>query len=258
MVGTGARDGRIGVIPVGADHLALRGAECHSTQKLRIRKFAHPHVSDTVIVMADNQGLRERKKLATREALSAAALRLALEHGLENVRVDDIAEAAGVSPRTYNNYFASREQAIVAAVMAERATRAAATVRARPPEEPLAEAVTAAVIEAYTSQPAGNALTLITSSPRLRTEFIDAVSAVGQPLAAAIAERIGGADTLVPAALAAAVSAAARVALDHWVRPVDSGLVVVYGKRPLPDLLREALDSVAPALQAAEAKEASS
>jgi len=36
------------------------------------------------------------------------------------VRVDDIAESAGVSPRTYNNYFSSREQAIVAAVTAER------------------------------------------------------------------------------------------------------------------------------------------
>ena len=54
-------------------------------------------------------GMRERKKLATRQALSAAALRLAREHGPQNVRVDDIAEAAGVSPRTYNNYFVRHE-----------------------------------------------------------------------------------------------------------------------------------------------------
>ena len=67
--------------------------------------------------------MRERKKLATRQALSAAALRLALEHGPQNVRVDDIAEAAGVSPRTYNNYFSSREQAIVVALAAERGQR---------------------------------------------------------------------------------------------------------------------------------------
>jgi hypothetical protein len=32
--------------------------------------------------------MRERKKLATRGALSAAALRLALEHGPQNVRVE--------------------------------------------------------------------------------------------------------------------------------------------------------------------------
>lgn len=40
-------------------------------------------------------------------------MRLALEHGPQNVRVEDIAEAAGVAPRTYNNYFSSRGQAIV-------------------------------------------------------------------------------------------------------------------------------------------------
>jgi AcrR family transcriptional regulator len=45
-------------------------------------------------------GLREEKKQATRVALREAALRLALKHGPDNVRVDDIAEAAGVSPRT--------------------------------------------------------------------------------------------------------------------------------------------------------------
>src|SRR5436189_3170704 len=100
----------------------------------------------------DGGGMRERKKLATREALSAAALRLALENGPENVRVDEIAEAAGVSPRTYNNYFSSREQAIVAAISAERALRIAAALRDRPADEPLSEAVITAVVEQYVAE----------------------------------------------------------------------------------------------------------
>ena len=54
---------------------------------------------------------RERKKQATREALADAAWKLATEVGPERVRVDEIAAAAGVSPRTFNNYFASREEA---------------------------------------------------------------------------------------------------------------------------------------------------
>src|SRR5580698_6176379 len=59
-------------------------------------------------------GLRERKKVATRKALGMAAMRLAVERGLEHVLVEDIAEAAGVSARTFNNYFASKYEAICA------------------------------------------------------------------------------------------------------------------------------------------------
>ena len=59
-------------------------------------------------------GLRERKKVATRQALGVAAMRLAIERGLDNVLVEDIAEAAGVSARTFNNYFASKYEAICA------------------------------------------------------------------------------------------------------------------------------------------------
>lgn len=198
--------------------------------------------------MNESGGLRERKKTATREALSAAAYRLALEYGPENVRVDDIAEAAGVSTRTYNNYFASREQAIVAAVLAERALRIAAALRARPAAEPLADAVVEALVEQY-GEPAGDALALITSAPGLRAEFVDAVGTIEQPLAAAIADRIGSTDELRATVLAAAVSAAARVAVRRWVEPVG-GFVVPRGS--LADLLREALAHVAPALAAVE------
>ncbi|WP_329056152.1 TetR/AcrR family transcriptional regulator [Amycolatopsis sp. NBC_01488] len=204
-------------------------------------------------------GLRERKKLATREALSVAALRLALERGPDNVRVDDIADAAGVSPRTYNNYFSSREQAIVAAVTAERALRIAAALRARPATEPLDRAVIETVVEQYTGEPAGEALTMITTTPRLRAEFIEAASAIHSPLAAALADRVG--DPFAADVLAAAVSAAARVALRRWVSPpagetpagetpAGQGFLVV-ADRPLPELLREALDCLAPALRAA-------
>ena len=201
--------------------------------------------------MNDTGGLRERKKAATREALSAAALRLALEQGPENVRVDDIAEAAGVSPRTYNNYFSSREQAIVAAIAAERALRIGVALRERPAGEPLAEAVIEAVAEQYGAEPTGDVLSLIASAPALRAEFIGTVAAIEQSLAAAIAAR-AGCDELAAAVLAAAVSAAARVGLHRWVQPAAGGLVVVTGDRSLSDHLRDALAHVAPALRAAD------
>lgn len=61
---------------------------------------------------ATEQGLRERKKAATRQALHDAALRLALDHGPERVTVEAIADEAGVSRRTFSNYFANKEEAL--------------------------------------------------------------------------------------------------------------------------------------------------
>jgi AcrR family transcriptional regulator len=91
-------------------------------------------------------GLRERKKLDTRKALSDAAAQLALERGFDNVTRDDIAAAAGVSLRTFSNYFAGKYDAL-AYRQIERTRRSLAVLRQRPPDEPLWTAVSAALLE---------------------------------------------------------------------------------------------------------------
>ncbi|MER7007894.1 TetR family transcriptional regulator [Dactylosporangium sp. NPDC000555] len=224
---------------------------------MRARKFARTQVlCDGEGVTTDRPTLRERKKQATREALRAAALRLALERGPENVRVDDIAEAAGVSPRTYNNYFSSREEAIIAAVTAERASRVAAAVTTRPADVSLADAVIDAVIGQYTDpgDHARHALLMITTSPALRACYIDTVTAIEGPLTEAIAERCPGMDQLTVETLAASVSAATKVAIRQWLKSTSKaaslpGFVVTSGS--LPDLTRSALMPLAPALDTA-------
>lgn len=189
-------------------------------------------------------------------ALREAALRLALERGPDNVRVDDISEAAGVSPRTYNNYFSSRDQAILAAVTVERESRVAATVAARQPGVRLADAVIDAIVEQYADpdQRDRDVLLLITTSPTLRDTFVDAATALEHPLAHAIAGRLRDADPYAARVLAASVAAAVHVALERWVQvaasPGSGGLVVPAGS--LADMLRAALAPLRPALDADE------
>lgn len=63
--------------------------------------------------MAVTEGLRERKKRATLEAIRNQAVRLFLRDGYDNVTVDMICDAAGISQRTFFNYVGSKENALL-------------------------------------------------------------------------------------------------------------------------------------------------
>jgi AcrR family transcriptional regulator len=97
--------------------------------------------------MAMTDGLRERKKAETRTALTSAALRLAQELGPDGVTVEAIAEAAGVSPRTFFNYFPSKEDAIVG-VSPNESTQLLADLVARPEGEDALESLHAMALTA--------------------------------------------------------------------------------------------------------------
>ena len=90
-------------------------------------------------------GLRERKKLDTRRALSDAALKLAFDQGLDNVTREAIADLAGVSLRTFNNYFTGKYEAL-AYRQTERLRRSIAVLRQRPADEPLWTSITESVV----------------------------------------------------------------------------------------------------------------
>lgn len=58
-------------------------------------------------------GLRERKRMATRRAIQLAAIGLVAENGLERLTIDEIGRVADISPRTFFNYFPTKEAALI-------------------------------------------------------------------------------------------------------------------------------------------------
>jgi len=179
------------------------------------------------------EGLRERKKTELRDRLSLTTVLLATERGLANVRVEDIVERVGVSRRTFSNYFASKEDAI-ADRHVQRTWEAAAALRARPIEEPLWEAVTAAILVPYLSwsgarsvQPKADqdSLIAVLSEPDMQSAVARGMRAATDVLAGAIAERLGTdpAVDIHPRLVANAALSTQLLTVEFWLRADPPG-----------------------------------
>ncbi|MET9494507.1 TetR family transcriptional regulator [Streptomyces sp. NPDC006552] len=221
-------------------------------------------VTETV---ADAGSWRERKKRATRAALVEAAVRMAAERGVEHLTVDAISEAAGVSPRTFFNYFDSRDEVFVL-IGAESSARVRTAVREAPralsPLEALRDAIAVELQEIEQQQELWRLhAEVLRRSPDLLARSIGAHLADELGMAEAVAERIGagsplfsavrGEDTaaepeqrrrralgLYPRLVAAVGTAAVRTAVEHWCVRQDE---VAFD-----DVFREVFDHLAAGL----------
>jgi AcrR family transcriptional regulator len=181
-------------------------------------------------------GLRERKKAATRQALHDAALRLVAERGIDQVTVEEIADAAMVSRRTFSNYFSNKEEALFHGhrVWVQRLVE---LVHARPAAEGPWDALRRAT-ERLSAESADMDLQTIAARRLLRNHpslvvHQNAVYAANErDLAAELIGRMPAApDTPLRArVLAATFLATVRVASQHWIDNPDQSL---------PDLLRK-------------------
>ncbi|MEV4319018.1 TetR family transcriptional regulator [Actinocrispum sp. NPDC049592] len=169
-------------------------------------------------------GLRERKKIETRKALAEAAIRLSVERGYDNVTVDDIAERAGVSTRTFFNYFPAKEDAVL-----------------RPDDDPIAE--TQRILDEFAAVPAEVGtfrafatamrsaalridreadewlvrVSIIENDPGLIVKMFSARRETERMTCEAIAARAGvDPDDYYPALIFAAVGAAFQAAIRRW------------------------------------------
>ncbi|MFF3466090.1 TetR/AcrR family transcriptional regulator [Streptomyces sp. NPDC002619] len=99
---------------------------------------------DQAVSSAPPLSLTERRKAETRMEIARAAARLFVSQGLRATRAEDIAQAAGIAPRTFYRYFATKEEAI-APLYAAGARRWAEAVREAPADLGVPEALEHAV-----------------------------------------------------------------------------------------------------------------
>ena len=183
-------------------------------------------------------GLRERKKAATRRALQQAALRLVAERGLDKVTVEEIAAAADVAPRTFFNYFSTKEEALLGRDPDKQAAFVAA-LAARPAEESPLTAMHV-VLLAQADDMASRVddwqlrMRLVHDYPQLLPSHLAGFAEGERAMAEAVAARIGvpREESLYPDLVAAVAISAMRTAMARW-RTTD-------GSRPLADHIDEA------------------
>ncbi|GAA2424649.1 TetR/AcrR family transcriptional regulator [Streptomyces macrosporus] len=169
--------------------------------------------------MEHTLGLRERKKAATRQAVHEATLHLVVEHGFEHVTIEAIADAAGISRRTFSNYFAGKEDALLYGE--EEQIRAfVQAVRARPADEPAWTALRRAlrVLSHRHGRPDPEwavRTRLAKRHPSVLARQLANHAALERDLALAVAERRGP-EGVRPQIVAAAFLTAARIGMHLW------------------------------------------
>jgi len=145
-------------------------------------------------------GLREHKKRVMRERLSATATAMFLERGFEQVRVNEVAAACGVSEKTVYNYFPTKESLL----LDREGDMAAMLRRALASPGPVTEAVVSALateldeLTDTTHDHGATGLglidrftTMVEATPSLRAAHTDMMDRLLQTAARALAARDG-------------------------------------------------------------------
>ena len=173
--------------------------------------------------MTAQLGLRERRRRQTSADIRNAAVRLARERGWDKVTIEGICAEAGISTRTFFNYFPNKESAIAygpsdippelvedfvaagpasyADVLAELITLAAHHIRDVPPARDQAEAC----------------LELAKTTPAVLSAFLSDLERFQNHLTEIVARRQGMApDDEIPALISALALTAIRSGIERW------------------------------------------
>ncbi|MFI6058477.1 TetR/AcrR family transcriptional regulator [Streptomyces sp. NPDC051286] len=185
-------------------------------------------------------GLRERKKLKTRIAIRRATYRLISEQGYDATTIEQIAEAAEVSPSTVFRYFATKEDIVLTD---EYDPIMEAALRNRPADEPPLESLRFIITTALTAFLASEEeelrqrTRLMVEVPAIRARMTETMSDTAKVLAQALADRSGRSpDALEVRVFIAAVLGALREVTLYWGEHGQEGDLIA--------MINQALDTL--------------
>jgi AcrR family transcriptional regulator len=190
-------------------------------------------------------GLRERKKAKTRAAIQHHALRLFREQGYETTTVEQIAEAAEISPSTFFRYFPTKEDVVL---WDDLDPVIFAAFEAQPAELSPIQAMRRALHATFDGLSSDEAAQvwerarLILAVPELRMRMLDQLASAIQMTAEMLAKRVGfRADEIavrtyagaIIGALISAMLAGTEAPTADYVALMDASLVYLEAGMPL-------------------------
>lgn len=186
-------------------------------------------------------GVRARNLARNRAEVSEVALRLFAARGVDAVTVEDIAEAAGISRRTFFRWFESKEEAVLP-YEAERLELLRTALAARAADQPVLHAIRGAT-RALATGPGAierdetlRRLRIVRDNPSVHAHSLEIQSRWEVAIADVIAEHLGvdPATSVAARVIAGATVATVRAAAEVWL--------ATDGEADLPALLGEAYD----------------
>ncbi|BBY04377.1 TetR/AcrR family transcriptional regulator [Mycobacterium seoulense] len=209
--------------------------------------------------------LRERKRTQTRRELISAAMSLFEEKGYEETTVAEIASTAGVSTKTFFNYFASKDE-VLFPHLSRRVSAAVALIEQRAPDDGMADVLVAAMqhmlADALTEEVHGGLaavrLPMIVSVPAVQAATLHRYFLAETQLARALHRAYS--DALDPAAAAAVIGSVMGAAIaaalaclqdegtaEQLRAAVESAIdIAINGVRDLPTGSRPAIRAARP------------
>jgi AcrR family transcriptional regulator len=183
---------------------------------------------------------RERKKLATRQAIRTAALRLFAERGYDSTTVQNITDAADVAPRTFFLHFASKEDVLLGDARRGVEEFGSALMQ-RPADEDVFTAVRGAILARFATEsgPGDDVLLqmqLLETAPHLLGRIFEHYAEFEEVIAGYVAERAGldRATDAYALLLSSCAMAAVRLGFRVWYR--------CGGVQPVAEVIGELFD----------------